>query len=278
MSDPESADGPVRRESTDDPVRVSRPREHVARLTLDRPDSLNAYDESLLCTLVARLEDLDADPDVRAIVLTGAGDRAFCSGVDLENMPLTPEMAFAEYEEGLGRFQNVVRTLRTIETPVVGAINGYALGAGCDTALACDIRIVSENAVVGETFIDVGFVPGDGGAYLLPRLIGEARAKELIFTGRKLEGEEIVEWDLARECVPADELLEAAEAFAAELATRPPIALGLSKALVGESFDVDLETAFEHATRAQRICAQTDDHAEAVAAFAEKREPEFTGE
>lgn len=269
MSDHDSPDGPVR---------LEHPREHVARLTLERPDALNAYDESLLRTLVASLEELDADDEVRAIVLTGAGDRAFCSGVDLEEMPLTPEMAFADYEEGLGLFQNVVRTLRTIETPVVGAIHGYALGAGCDTALACDIRIVSDEAVIGETFIDVGFVPGDGGAYLLPRLIGEARAKELIFTGRKLEGEEIVEWDLARECVPADDLLEAADAFAADLAAQPPIALGLSKSLVAESFDVDLETAFEHATRAQRICAQTDDHAEAVAAFNEQRDPEFTGE
>lgn len=269
---------PTETKTDEPPVRVDRPREHVARLTLDRPDAMNAYDESLLRTLVARLEELDSDDDVRAIILTGAGDRAFCSGVDLENMPLTPEMEFADYEAGLGLFQNVVRTLRTIQTPVVGALNGYALGAGCDTALACDIRIVSENAAIGETFIDVGFVPGDGGAYLLPRLIGEARAKELIFTGRHLEGEEIVDWGLARECVPADELLETAESFAAELATQPPIALGFSKSLVNESADVDLETAFEHATRAQRICAQTDDHAEAVDAFAENREPEFTGE
>lgn len=261
----------------DAPVDVEYPRDHVARVTLDRPDAMNAYDESLLCTLVDQLETLDDDADVRAIVLTGAGERAFCSGVDLENMPLTPEMDFEEYEAGLGLFQNVVRTLRTIETPVIGAINGYALGAGCDTALACDVRIVSEEATIGETFIDVGFVPGDGGAYLLPRLIGEARAKELIFTGRHLSGEEIVEWDLAHECVPSGDLLSTSEAFAEELASQPPIALGLSKTLINESSDVDLETAFEHATRAQRICAQTDDHAEAVEAFGEERDPDFTG-
>ena len=258
-------------------VRVARPHEHVARVTLDRPDALNAYDEALLRSVVEVLETLAEDETVRAIVLTGEGDRAFCSGVDLTNMPLTPEMDFAEYEAGLGLFQNVVRTLRSIQTPVICAVNGYALGAGCDTALACDFRIVSEDAVLGESFVDVGFVPGDGGAYLLPRLIGEARAKELILTGRRLEGEEIVEWDLARECVPPEELLTQAESFAADLADRPPIAVGLDKALINESFAVDLETAFEHATRAQRICAQTDDHAEAVAAFAEKREPEFTG-
>ncbi len=260
------------------PVDVDYTNEHIARVTLERPDALNAYNESLLRALVSTLQTLNDDPDIRAIILTGSGDRAFCSGVDLKETPLTPEMTFAEYEEGLGLFQNVVRTLRTMETPVVGEINGYALGAGCDTALACDIRIVSEDAVIGETFIDVGFIPGDGGAYLLPRLIGEARAKELIFTGRKLEGEEIVEWDLARECVPADKLLEVVEEFAIELASRPPVALKLSKQLVSESFDVDLETAFEHATRAQRICSQTDDHAEAVAAFNENRKPEFTGQ
>lgn len=262
----------------DGPVNINHPGNHVACLTLQRPDSLNAYNGPLLRTLVDCLKALDSDPDTRAIVLTGAGDRAFCSGVDLEEMPLTPEMEFADYEKRLGLFQNVVRTLRTIDTPVVCAVNGYALGAGCDTALACDIRIVSEDAVIGETFIDVGFIPGDGGAYLLPRLIGEARAKELIFTGRKLEGDEIVEWDLARECVPHDELLETAEDFAGELAAQPPVALGLSKSLVNESFDTDLETAFNNATRAQRICAQTDDHAEAVDAFNESREPEFTGE
>jgi 2-(1,2-epoxy-1,2-dihydrophenyl)acetyl-CoA isomerase len=192
-------------------------------------------------------------------------------------MPLTPEMDFAEYETGLGLFQDVVRTLRTVETPVIAAVNGYALGAGCDTALACDFRIVSDEGVIGETFIDVGFVPGDGGAFLLPRLIGEARAKELIFTGRKLRGQEVVKWNLAREQVPAADLEETALEFAMELADRPPIALGQSKRLVNESFDVDFERALTDATRAQRICAQTFDHEEAVEAFGQDRDPEFEG-
>lgn len=256
---------------------VTQPREHVTRVTLGRPDSMNAFNEPLLRAFVDRLSEIEAENDVRAVTVTGAG-RAFCSGVDLESMPLTPEMDFAAYREGLGLFQSVVRRLRSMETPVIAAVNGYALGAGCDTALACDFRVVSEDAVLGETFIDVGFVPGDGGTYLLPRLIGEARAKELIFTGRRLEGQEIVDWGLGRECVSADTLLETAESFAAELASKPPVALGLSKDLVNESYDTDLETAFEHATRAQRICSQTDDHAEAIAAFTEDREPEFVGE
>jgi enoyl-CoA hydratase/carnithine racemase len=261
---------------TDGPVAVDRRREHVATVTLERPDAMNAYDEALLRALVAELEALDDDRAVRAVVLTGAGD-AFCAGVDLEAMPLTPEMDFADYEAGLGLFQDVVRTLRTMMTPVVAAVNGYALGAGCDTALACDFRLVSPDATVGETFVDVGFVPGDGGAYLLPRLVGEERAKELIFTGKHLAGAEIVDWGLARECVPAADLLEEALEFATTLAASPPVAVGESKRLVNESHDVDLETAFAHATRAQRICSETADHAEAVEAFREDREPEFEG-
>lgn len=260
----------------DAPVQIEQTDDHVVRVTYDRPDAMNAYNESLLRGAVEAFERLDDREEVRAIVLTGAGD-AFCAGVDLSDMPLTPEMDFAEYETGLGLFQNVVRTIRGIDTPVIAAVNGYALGAGCDTALACDFRIVSDEGVIGETFIDVGFVPGDGGAFLLPRLIGEARAKELIFTGRKLAGEEIVEWDLAREHVSADSLLEAAEEFADELAGRPPIALAQSKHLVNSSFDVDLERGLQDATRAQRICSQTYDHEEAVAAFQEDREPEFEG-
>jgi enoyl-CoA hydratase/carnithine racemase len=130
---------------------------------------------------------------------------------------------------------------------------------------------------MAETFVDVGFVPGDGGAYLLPRIVGEAKAKELIMTGKHVSGADLVEWGLARECVPDDELEDAALDFAAELASGPPVALAETKALVNEAFEVDLETAHEHATRAQRICSQTDDHDEAVAAFAEDREPEFEG-
>lgn len=257
-------------------VEVAEPEEHVAVVTLSRPEAMNAYNEALLTDLVDALERLDERDDIRALVLTGDGD-AFCSGGDLEELPLSPEMDFADYERGLGLFQTVVRTLRGIKTPVVAAVNGYALGAGCDTALACDFRIASESAVMGETFIDVGFIPGDGGAYLLPRLVGEQRAKELIFTGRKLEGEELVEWELARDVVADDQLQEEAIQFAATLAEQPPIALGESKRLVNESFDVDLDQAMQDAMRAQRICSQTADHQEAVQAFNENREPEFEG-
>lgn len=257
-------------------VQVSEPVEYVATVELSRPEAMNAYNEALLTDLVETLDRLDDREDVRALVLTGDGE-AFCSGGDLKELPLSPEMDFAEYEYGLGLFQTVVRTLRTIGTPVVAAVNGYALGAGCDTALACDFRIAGESAVMGETFIDVGFVPGDGGAYLLPRIVGEQRAKELIFTGRTLEGEELAEWDLVREVVSDDSLEGEAVAFASTLAEQPPVALAESKRLVNDSFDSDLDQALQDAMRAQRICSQTADHQEAIQAFSENREPEFEG-
>lgn len=257
-------------------VQVSEPETHVAVVRLSRPEAMNAYNEALLTDLIETIERLDEREDIRALVLTGDGD-AFCSGGDLEELPLSPEMDFEDYERGLGLFQTVVRTLRSIKTPVVAAVNGYALGAGCDTALACDFRIASESAVMGETFIDVGFVPGDGGAYLLPRIVGEQRAKELIFTGRKLEGQELADWDLVRNVVSGEQLQQEAVQFAATLAEQPPIALGEGKQLVNESFDVDLDQALQDATRAQRICSQTQDHQEAIQAFSENREPEFEG-
>jgi len=259
-----------------DVLDVEYTRERVARVQLARPDALNAYNEQLLHDLVETLRSLDEATRVRALVLTGEG-KGFCAGVDLEDMPLSAEQDLAEYERGLGMFQEVVATLRGIGTPVVAAVNGYAMGAGCDTALACDFRIAGESGTMAETFVDVGFVPGDGGAYLLPRIVGEAKAKELIMTGEHVSGEELAEWGLVRECVPDDELQEVATDFATELASGPPVAVAESKALVNEAFDIDLETAHEHATRAQRICSQTADHEEAVQAFAEDREPEFEG-
>lgn len=261
----------------DAPLRTEWISDHVACITYDRPKAMNAYNESLLRGAVEAFDRLNKHDQVRTIILTGA-DEAFCAGVDLKDMPLTPEMDFAEYETGLDLFQEVVRTIRSIETPVIAAVNGYALGAGCDTALACDFRIVSDEGTIGETFIDVGFVPGDGGAFLLPRLIGEARAKELIFTGRKLSGKEIVEWDLAIDQVAQEDLLKTAAEFAEKLAGRPPVALAESKQLVNEGFDVGLDRALTDATRAQRICSQTHDHKEAVEAFEEGREPKFKGQ
>jgi len=246
-------------------------------VTINRPDSMNAMNEAVLRELTSAFEEIELGGETRAAVITGEGDRAFCAGVDLEDMPLSPEQDLAEYREGLGLFQGAVRSIRTCDVPVVAAVNGYALGAGCDLSLAADFRIAGENATFGETFVDVGFVPGDGGAYLLPRLVGEANARELIYTGRHVGPDEAVELGMARKSVSQDDLLDEVTEYARELAAGPTVALYHSKQLINESFDVDLDTALEHATYAQRECSQTADHEEAVTAFAEDRQPEFEG-
>jgi enoyl-CoA hydratase/carnithine racemase len=246
-------------------------------VTITRPEAMNSMNRKVLEELSAAFDEIDVGGDIRSAVLTGEGEKAFCAGVDLNEMPLSAEQDLADYREGLGLFQGVVRSVRTADIPVVAAVNGYALGAGCDLSLAADFRIAGENANFAETFVDVGFIPGDGGAYLLPRLIGEANARELIYSGRHVGPEEAVDLGMAREAVSQDDLLDAAMDYARDLATGPTVAYHHAKRLVNESYSVDLDTALEHAMFAQRECSQTHDHDEAVEAFAENREPQFEG-
>lgn len=246
-------------------------------VTITRPDSMNAMNREVLEGLISAFNEIEVGGDIRAAVLTGEGEKAFCAGVDLTDMPLSTDQNLADYRDGLGLFQDAVRSVRTADVPVVAAVNGYALGAGCDLSLSADFRIAGENATFAETFVDVGFIPGDGGAYLLPRLIGEANARELIYSGRHVDGEEAVKLGMARKVVDDDELMDTATKYAQDLATGPTVAHHHAKRLVNESFDVDLDTALEHALVAQRECSQTEDHEEAVEAFSEKRDPEFKG-
>lgn len=249
----------------------------VRTVCINRPESMNALNEQVLEEIQSGLNEITLSGNIRVVILTGTGDQAFCAGVDLFDMPISSEQDLHEYREGLRLFQDTIRAVRDCAVPVVAAVNGYALGAGCDLSLAADFRIAGENAAFGETFIDMGFVPGDGGTYLLPRLIGEANARELIYTGRHVGPEEAVDLGMARKVVPQEELREAATQYAAALADRATIALHHSKQLINESFETDFDTALEHATYAQRECSQTKDHKEAVTAFQEDRDPEFLG-
>lgn len=249
----------------------------VRIVTIDRPDAMNAMNQEVLEALDDVFTDIEPGDDVRAVVLTGAGDKAFCAGVDLKDMPLSAEQPLSEYREGLGLFQNAVRVVRNCAVPVVAAVNGYALGAGCDLSLAADFRIAGENAAFGETFIDIGFIPGDGGAYLLPRLIGEANARELIYTGRHVGPSEAVDLGMARKEVDQEDLLDEAVDYAEQFASGPTVAFHHAKKLVNDSFDTEFEQALDDAMYAQRECSQTHDHQEAVEAFAEGRDPEFKG-
>ncbi|WP_254525857.1 enoyl-CoA hydratase/isomerase family protein [Natrinema caseinilyticum] len=253
--------------------------EGVGRMTIERPESMNAFTPRVLEELHDAIRSFEANDDVRAVVFTGAGDRAFCAGVDLGDEgglnQSTPDAL-----DTVHRAQRVLKALRRSSLPVVGAINGYAMGAGMDLALGTDIKVVKADAVMSQSYVDVGLSPGDGGAYMLPRLVGEEVAKDLIFSGRRISGTEAGELGIASTVVDgdADRTREVAHERARELANGPSVALGNAKQLINEAHDVNLETGLEHAIEALGECRETDDHAEAVAAFEEKRDPEFTGE
>jgi enoyl-CoA hydratase/carnithine racemase len=252
----------------------------IAVLTLNRPEARNAWSEDMAGGVVRALCQADADPDVRVIVLTGAGD-AFSAGGDLKAMRDQTGM-FAgpgaelrdRYHHGL---QQVSRAFESCETPIVAAVNGPAIGAGLDLACMCDIRIASEKARFGETFVSVGLVPGDGGAYFLTRAIGFARALEMALTGRVIDAMEAHRFGLVSGVVPHEELLSAAMAVATSIARQAPIAVKLTKAAFYRGYQKDLETALTMAAAFQGLAQRTADHAEGVAALLEGRRPDFTG-
>jgi enoyl-CoA hydratase/carnithine racemase len=255
----------------------------VAVVTIDRPDRMNAYSPSMAAAVADLFEDVETESGVRAAVLQGAGDRAFCAGMDIETY------LEASDEEGVGpvdtllesthNTHRVVKALRNVSVPVVAAVDGYAFGGGMDLALACDFRVVGEGASLAQQYVNVGLVP-DAGAYLLPRLIGESRAKELVMTGNPISGQKAVDLGLARELVEgdADAVRDAALAFAETLAEGPTVAIGTAKDMVNESFEVSLDEALAHAIEGERTCHDTRDHHAAIRAFDAGREPEFVGE
>lgn len=241
-----------------------------AEIVLDRPDVLNAFDEPMIEELNRALDRAQTDDDVYVILLTGAG-RGFCSGADVSGMGDDEDAQSASAR--LWKVQNVVRHLYHGPKPSVAAINGPALGAGCDFALACDLRVIAEGAFLREQFVNIGLVPGDGGGWLLPRLVGEAKAKELVLTGRDVDPSEAVELGLATEVVPSDDIVTEARTLANTLRDKPATAMQRTKALI------DPTTSYaeyaESAIRAQRAAKADPEHTEAVSALREGRDPTF---
>ena len=252
----------------------------VLTLTLDRPDARNAYSELMVDSLVRALDEADRDDAVRCVIVTGAGS-AFSAGGDLKRM-LQHEGMFAggpvelrrRYVDGI---QRIPRRFALTEKPVIAAINGPAVGAGLDLACMCDLRIAARGAQLGSTFVKVGLVPGDGGAYFLARTIGFPRALELMLTARLVETDEAERIGLVHRVVEPAELMPAARALALQLAAQPPLALRLTKRAAYRSFEADLETALELVATYQGMVQNTNDHGEAVKAMLERRTPNFTG-
>jgi enoyl-CoA hydratase/carnithine racemase len=254
---------------------------HVLVLTLDDPPTRNAlHGDDLFQAFEEIARQANDDLAVRAVVLTGAG-LAFSSGGNIRDMRDrkgmfggAPQEIAEQYRKGI---QRIPRALLSLDVPAIAAVNGPAIGAGCDLACMCDLRIASERAVFAESFVKVGIVPGDGGSWLLPRIVGYARAAEMAFTGQMIDANEALSLGLVSRVVPAAQLMEAAMELAGRIAQNPPHVLRWTKRLLKESQHERLDTILTMAASFQALAHQTDDHAEAVAAMLEKRAPEFHG-
>jgi len=248
----------------------------VLRLTLNRPDKLNAFNEEMHLALRAGFERAHADAAVRAVLLTGAG-RGFCAGQDLgdrdPNAAEKPDLGYT-----IETFYNpLVRQIRALAKPVVCAVNGVAAGAGANVALACDIVLAARSARFIQAFAKIGLVPDSGGTWALPQLLGEARAKALALTGEPLAAETAAEWGLIWRCCDDAALMDEAQALAARLAAGPTRALGLTKQAIQAAATNALDAQLDLERDYQREVGAGADYAEGVAAFLEKRKPNFTG-
>ena len=234
----------------------------------------------MLAALLAALDEIGQDRNVRCAILTGAGT-AFCSGGNIRAMS-GPEGRAASsahanrdwYADGI---QRLPLAFSRLEVPIIAAVNGPAIGVGCDLACMCDMRIASTNAIFAESFVKMGLVPGDGGSWLLPRIVGQARAREMILTGDPLTADEALAAGLVSRVVSSTELLPAAYALVARVAANPPIAVRMAKRLLRESERADLATVLHLSAGMQSIAHATEDHLEAVNAFLEKRPARFVG-
>jgi len=246
--------------------------EAVAVLTFNRPEKLNAINRQLLAELHQALDALAADAGVRAVIITGAGEKAFVAGADIaEFTPMTP-VAAMQFGRDLGAAAEKVARM---PKPVLAAVNGFCLGGGCELAMGCDFIYAAENARFGQPEINLGIIPGSGGTQRLPRLVGKARAKELIFTGETIDAQEALRIGLVNKVLPLPELLPAAKATAAKMAAKSAVVLGLAKAAIEEGTATDLASGLNLEAKAFGLAFSTEDKREGVAAFLEKRKPTF---
>jgi len=248
--------------------------EGIATITINRPEKLNAMDQETIQEILSALDDAEKDENIRVVVITGAGDRAFSAGADISGMKgRTPLDSRKSSQLG----QQPMNRVEDLEKPVIAAINGYALGGGLELAMACDFRIASENARLGQPEINIGLVPGWGGTQRLPRFVGKALAKEMIFTGRMIDAKIAEQHGLVNKVVPAAQLKSAVQELATELLNKPPVAIKVAKQLINNSTETNLRIGLTHESEAFGILGSTEDFKEGTTAFLEKRKPKFKG-
>jgi enoyl-CoA hydratase len=246
----------------------------VAIVTMSRPEALNAFNTAQLEMLLSVAVDLSNDTDIRAVILTGEGTRAFAAGADISEMSTkspSEAMKFGELGHAIGK------AIGHAPQPWIAAINGFALGGGCEMALACDIRIASENAQLGQPEVTLGIPAGWGGTQRLPRLVGPGVAAELLFTGRRLKADEALRIGLVNAVYPADGLMPAAKEMAQTIANNSPSAVRATKEAMRRAFDLPLIDGLAVEAQLFALSFDSADQREGMTAFAEKRRPEFTG-
>ncbi len=249
-------------------------RDGIAQITLNRPEARNAFNKEVVTEILLALEDAKNDESVRVVLLTGAGDKAFSAGADIKT--LSGMTALGARELSL-MGEKICAALENFEKPVVAAINGYALGGGLEVAMSCDLRVASEAARMGQTEVNIGFIPGWGGTQRLTRLVGPARAKELVYTGKMIDAKTAEQLGLVNLVVPAEKFVESARQYAQEIASKAPIAVRVAKALINKGADIGLDSALELEREGFSVAASSEDFQEGVKAFIEKRKPVFRG-
>lgn len=255
------------------PVVLEERRDQVVLLTLNRPEAMNSFNFAMLRGLKEKVEAIQFDPGVRVVIITGAG-KAFCAGADLKERATLDEQQVKEF---IYTIRNLFTFIESLRLPVIAAVNGVALGGGTELALACDLRIASNTASLGLTETRLAIIPGAGGTQRLPRLVGRGKAKELIFTGRRVDAAEALQIGLVNQVSNPEALIEDAMAMAAMICETGPIAIQQAKYAINHGLETDLHTGLAIESNAYWITIPTEDRLEGLTAFREKRKPVYKG-
>jgi len=248
----------------------------LAVLTFNRPEVRNALNYEAIEEALEVVREVERDEAIRALILTGAGDRAFVAGADIQEMQARNLVTELGVRSGLRRV--LTGLLENMGKPTIAAVNGFATGTGCEIALACTFRIAAETARFGQPEINLGIIPGNGGTQRLPRLIGKTRAMEMVLLGELIDAQEAYRLGLVNRVVPPGELMATAKELALKLASKPPIALRAAKDAINVGLNLSLAEGIEYESKLYAMCYATQDKQEGIAAFLEKRQPQFRGQ
>ena len=246
----------------------------IGTITINRPKVLNALNKETMVELKDLVSKIGIDPEVAVLIITGSGEKSFVAGADIGEMRELTAMG----GRGWSKFsQELFNQIENLPQPVIAAVNGYALGGGCELAMSCDIRVATEKARFGQPEVSLGIIPGFAGTQRLPRLVGKGRAKELLFTGDLITAAEAYRIGLVNKVVPGEELMSVVKELALKIMSRSPIAVNLAKAAVNEGMDMDFESGQAYEAEVFALCFSTADQTEGMTAFLEKRKANFTG-